>query len=202
MHHLARTAPCRRSARRFVVAVLAAVALTLLTAAGLTGLVAMTGPVAVSGPAGVGGLAVTSGPAGVGGLAVTSGPAGMSSPTAMSGFAVTSGPAVPSGPATTTNPATTSAPAAVAAAAAGHHSDAAPRADDGCDTVCTVRAAPRQEQHREHPAPRCHLGACLQGTAVAPPRPARLTQSTGHIPASDPHAPRDRGRAPPQASGT
>ncbi|MFI1837374.1 hypothetical protein [Streptomyces olivaceoviridis] len=184
MHHLARTAPCRRSARRFVVAVLAAVALTLLTAVGLTGLVAMSGPVAVSGPAGVGGLAVTSGPA------------GMSSPTATSGFAVTSGAA------TTTNPATTSTPAAIAAAAAGHHSDAAPRADDGCDTVCTVRAAPRQEQHREHPAPRCHLGACPQGTAVAPPRPAQLTQSTGHLPASDPHAPRDRGRAPPQASGT
>ncbi|MET8768052.1 hypothetical protein ABZV94_14200, partial [Streptomyces sp. NPDC004658] len=73
--------------------------------------------------------------------------------------------------------------------------------DEGCDPVCAVRAAPRQEPHREHPAPRCHLAGCPQGTTVTPPHPARLAEPTGHIPSSDPHAPRDRGRAPPEASG-
>jgi hypothetical protein len=93
-------------------------------------------------------------------------------------------------------------PTADVAATAGHHTVTGPRVDDGCDTACTVRAATRQEPHREHPAPRCHLATWAQGTAVTPPGPARLATQTGHAPTSDPHAPHDRGRAPPDTSGT
>ncbi|MEV5145202.1 hypothetical protein AB0L14_12335 [Streptomyces sp. NPDC052727] len=99
-------------------------------------------------------------------------------------------------------PAITGGSAAGAAAAAGHYRDAGPHADDGCDRVRIVRAAPRHEPHREDPAPRCHPAACAQGTTVIPPRLARLTESAGHVPSSDAHAPRVRGRAPPEASGT
>lgn len=99
-------------------------------------------------------------------------------------------------------PPTTGGSAAVAAAAAGHYGDAGPHADDGCDHVRIVRAALRQEPHREPPAPRCHLAACPQGTTVTPPRLAGLTESTGHVPSAGCHAPPDRGRAPPEASGT
>ncbi|MET7434750.1 MULTISPECIES: hypothetical protein [Streptomyces] len=99
-------------------------------------------------------------------------------------------------------PATTGGSAAVAAAAAGHYADAGPHADDGCGLVRIARAASRQDPHREPPAPHCHPAPCPQGTTVTPPRPAGLTESTGHVPSSGCHAPPDRGRAPPGASGT
>lgn len=100
-------------------------------------------------------------------------------------------------------PAATGGPTADVAPTAGHDRATGPRADDGCDTACTVRAATRQEPHREHPAPRCHLVSCAQGTAVGPPALARLSTRTRHAPsASDPHASHDRGRAPPDTSGT
>ncbi|MEU0384694.1 hypothetical protein [Streptomyces chartreusis] len=77
-----------------------------------------------------------------------------------------------------------------------------PRADDGCDAVCAVRAAPRQEPHSEHPAPRGHLATRAPGTDVTPADgAARLPAPAAHTPSSDPHAPRDRGRAPPGTSG-
>jgi hypothetical protein len=108
------------------------------------------------------------------------------------------------GPAATGGPTADVAPTADLAPTAGHDRHSAPRADDGCDTACTARAATRQEPHREHPAPRCHLAPCAQGsTAVTPPAQARLSTQTRHAPsASDPHASHDRGRAPPDTSGT
>ncbi|MEV5342484.1 hypothetical protein AB0K93_28970 [Streptomyces sp. NPDC052676] len=103
------------------------------------------------------------------------------------------------GPAATGGPTADVAPAA----GTGHDLHSGPRADDGCDTACTVRAATRQEPHRDHPAPRCHLAPCAQGTALTPPALARLSTRTRHAPsASDPHASQDRGRAPPGTSGT
>lgn len=103
------------------------------------------------------------------------------------------------GPAATGGPTADVAPAA----GPGHGLHGGPRAEDGCDTACTVRAATRQEPHREHPAPRCHLAPCAQGTAVTPPAVARLSTQTRHAPsASDPQASHDRGRAPPDTSGT
>ena len=99
-------------------------------------------------------------------------------------------------------PAATGGPGADVAATAGHHRDTGPRVDDGYDAACTVRAAMRQEPHREHPASPCQLSTCAQGTAVTPPGPARLSTPTRHTSASEPHAPHDRGRAPPHPSGT
>ncbi|MFF9810483.1 hypothetical protein ACF1G5_36165 [Streptomyces coeruleorubidus] len=77
-----------------------------------------------------------------------------------------------------------------------------PRADDGCETVCAVRAAISQEARSEHPAPRGHLTTCVPGTDVTPPGAARLLPApAAHTPSSCPHAPHDRGRAPPATSG-
>ncbi|MEE1752810.1 hypothetical protein [Streptomyces sp. SP18CS02] len=87
-------------------------------------------------------------------------------------------------------------------AGAAYHHTFGPRAGDGCDTACAVRAATRLEAQSEHPAPRAHLAVCGQGTALSPPGPARLSAPTGSIPASEPHAPHVRGRAPPASSGT
>ncbi|MEU0192115.1 hypothetical protein ABZ250_19905 [Streptomyces afghaniensis] len=76
------------------------------------------------------------------------------------------------------------------------------RADDACDAVCAVRAAPRQEPYGELPAPRGHLATRAPGTDVTPAdSAARLPAPVPHTPSSDPHAPRDRGRAPPATSG-
>ncbi|GAA2494453.1 DUF6153 family protein [Streptomyces longisporus] len=100
-----------------------------------------------------------------------------------------------------TGPAATGVPTAGMAATAAHHRDTGPRADEGCDTACTVRAATRQEPHREHPAPRCQPATCAQGTAVTPPGPARHSTQTTHASAVEPHTPHDRGRAPPDLSG-
>ncbi|MFH9002209.1 hypothetical protein ACH4E5_03035 [Streptomyces afghaniensis] len=78
-----------------------------------------------------------------------------------------------------------------------------PRADDGCGTVCAVRAAPRQEPYGELPAPRGHLAARAPGADVTPADSvARLPAPAVHTLSSDPHAPRDRGRAPPATSGS
>ncbi|MFH8658084.1 hypothetical protein [Streptomyces afghaniensis] len=78
-----------------------------------------------------------------------------------------------------------------------------PRADDACDTVCAVRAAPRQEPYGEVPAPRGHLATRAPGPDVTPADSAvRLPAPALHTPSSDPHAPRDRGRAPPGTSGS
>ncbi|MFD6171621.1 hypothetical protein [Streptomyces coeruleorubidus] len=78
-----------------------------------------------------------------------------------------------------------------------------PHADDGCTTVCAVRAATSQESHSEHPAPRGHLATCAPGTDITPPGAARLLPApAAHTPSSCPHAPHDRGRAPPATSGT
>ncbi|MEU1199970.1 hypothetical protein ABZ446_27600 [Streptomyces sp. NPDC005813] len=99
-------------------------------------------------------------------------------------------------------PATTGGPAADVAAAAGHRLDAGSRADEGCDTLCVLRAAARQEPHHEHPAPRCHLAVRPQGTNVAPPGCARFPTPSRRIPSSRSHAHHDRGRAPPATSGT
>lgn len=99
-------------------------------------------------------------------------------------------------------PGTTGEPVAGAVAAVGRHGDTAPRADDGCDTVCAVRAAPRQEQHSEHPAPRGHFATGGPGTDVPPPGAARLLPAPAvHTPSACPHTPLDRGRAPPATSG-
>ncbi|GAA2422390.1 hypothetical protein [Streptomyces coeruleofuscus] len=78
-----------------------------------------------------------------------------------------------------------------------------PHADDRCKTVCAVRAATSQESHSEHPAPRGHLATtCAPGTDVTPPGAARLLPApAAHTPSSCPHAPHDRGRAPPATSG-
>jgi hypothetical protein len=79
-----------------------------------------------------------------------------------------------------------------------------PRAGDGCGTVCAVRAAtrPESQSHSEHPAPRGHLATCAPGTDATPPGVARLLLApAAHPPSSDPHAPHDRGRAPPATSG-
>ncbi|MFI6850969.1 hypothetical protein [Streptomyces sp. NPDC050416] len=106
-------------------------------------------------------------------------------------------------------PGTTTEPVATAVAAVDRHAGNGPCADDGCeavgangpraddgyDTVCTN--APR-----EHPAPRGHLTtACTPSTDVTPPAALRLPAPAAHIPSSDPHALRDRGRAPPVSSG-
>ncbi|WP_030894031.1 hypothetical protein [Streptomyces sp. NRRL S-474] len=94
-------------------------------------------------------------------------------------------------------------PTADVAAAAGHHRDTGPRADDRCDTACAVRAATRHEPHSEQPAPRGQFATgCGHGTDVAPPGSERLPAPVGHIPSSGPHVPHDRGRAPPELSGT
>ncbi|MHB9856137.1 hypothetical protein ACSYGO_43795 [Streptomyces krungchingensis] len=97
-------------------------------------------------------------------------------------------------------PATTGGPEA-GVVAAGHHLDTGSRADEGCDTLCAVRAATRQEPHREHPAPRCHLAVRPQGTDLAPPGSARFPTPNRRIPSPQPHRLHDRGRAPPAASG-
>ncbi|GAP45560.1 hypothetical protein [Streptomyces azureus] len=65
-------------------------------------------------------------------------------------------------------PGATSEPVARAVAGADRHVDTPPRADDGCGTVCAVRAATRPESHSEHPAPRGHLVTCAPGTDVTP----------------------------------
>jgi hypothetical protein len=75
------------------------------------------------------------------------------------------------------------------------------RAGDRCDTVCAIRAAIRPEPHSEHPAPRGHLGTSATGTDVTPPIALQLSAPAVHTPSSDPHAPPDRGRAPPATSG-
>ncbi|MYS93559.1 MULTISPECIES: hypothetical protein [Streptomyces] len=101
-------------------------------------------------------------------------------------------------------PGTTGEPVTGAVAAVGRHGDTGPRADDGChsDTACAVRAAPRQEPHSEHPAPRGHLATCGRGTDITPADgAARRPAPAAHVPSSDAHAPRDRGRAPPATSG-
>ncbi|MER6627993.1 hypothetical protein ABT301_07120 [Streptomyces sp. NPDC000987] len=90
----------------------------------------------------------------------------------------------------------------VGGATAGHRRDTVPHAGDGCEAVCGVRAATRQEPHSEHPPPRAHLATCGPGTHIASPRSAPLPAPTGHTPSSDPHTPHDRGRAPPVRSGT
>jgi hypothetical protein len=90
---------------------------------------------------------------------------------------------------------------AVAAAAVDHHRDTGTRADDGRDTAGVLRVATRSETHREHPAPRCHLTACAQGTGTTPPARAQPPASGGHLPSSRPHAHDDRGRGPPAPSG-
>ncbi|GAA5022102.1 hypothetical protein [Streptomyces siamensis] len=99
-------------------------------------------------------------------------------------------------------PATTGGLATDVAAATGHHLDTGSRADEGCDTLCVLRATTRQEPHHEHPAPRCHVAVRPQSTNVAPPGSARFPTPSRHIPSSQPHAHHDRGRAPPAASGT
>ncbi|MEU0175126.1 hypothetical protein ABZ178_17465 [Streptomyces massasporeus] len=78
------------------------------------------------------------------------------------------------------------------------------RADDGCDAACVVRAATRHEQpHGEHPAPRGHLGTHGQSADTTPCRlPSPYGAPTEHVPSSQPHTARDRGRAPPVFSGT
>jgi hypothetical protein len=98
-------------------------------------------------------------------------------------------------------PGATGEPAAGAVAGAGRHGDTGPRADDGCDTECAVRAAPRQEPHSEQPAPRGLLATCVAGTDVIPPAAARLPAPAAHTPSPGPHTLHDRGRAPPATSG-
>ncbi len=98
---------------------------------------------------------------------------------------------------------TTGWPVAGVVAGADRHGDTRPRAaDDGCDTVCAVRTATSQESHSEHPAPRGHLATCVPGTRVTPSGAARLLPApAAHTASSCPHAPHDRGRAPPATSG-
>ncbi|WDV49447.1 hypothetical protein PV963_03105 [Streptomyces coeruleorubidus] len=98
-------------------------------------------------------------------------------------------------------PGATGEPVAGAVAGASRHGDTEPRADDGRDTVCAVRAATRQEQHSERPAPRGLLATCAPGTDVTPPGAARLPAPAAHTPSSGPHTLHDRGRAPPATSG-
>ncbi|MEU2281483.1 hypothetical protein ABZ614_05815 [Streptomyces sp. NPDC013178] len=105
-------------------------------------------------------------------------------------------------PGATGEPPGTAAPATGAASAAGRHWDTGPRADDGCDTACTVRAATRQESHSEHPAPRGCLVTCGQGTDATVSQRPWPPAPTWHLPSSEPHAAHDRGRAPPAFSGT
>lgn len=78
------------------------------------------------------------------------------------------------------------------------------RADDGCDAARVVRAAVRHEQpHGEHPAPRGHSGTCDRSTHATPHRPPDPHgPMTRRVPASQPHAAHDQGRAPPVFSGT
>lgn len=99
-------------------------------------------------------------------------------------------------------PAPAGGPAAHPVAAAVHHRDTRPHADAACDTACTVRAAMRQEPHREHAAPRGPLATCVDGTTVTPGGAAWSPAPSDHVPSSRPRAPHDRDRAPPAASGT
>ncbi|MEU0246955.1 hypothetical protein ABZ192_22025 [Streptomyces sp. NPDC006235] len=112
-------------------------------------------------------------------------------------------------------PGTTTEPVATAVAAVDRHAGSGPGTDDGCDTVCTnapraddgcdtlraIRATTRPDPHSEHPAPRGHLATCIPGTDVTPPVAPHLPAPAAHLPSSDPHALRDRGRAPPVSSG-
>ncbi|MFH0515805.1 hypothetical protein ACHBTE_01310 [Streptomyces sp. M41] len=94
----------------------------------------------------------------------------------------------------------TTAERPVGAAAPAAHTG--PLADDGCDTACTVRAATRQEPHGEQPTPNTGCPArCGQGAdGTASPLP-RLRAPAEPPPSTEPHALRDRGRAPPSFSG-
>ncbi|MEU2438439.1 hypothetical protein ABZ595_20010 [Streptomyces rubradiris] len=91
-------------------------------------------------------------------------------------------------------------PAAAHVVAAGARGEAAPRADDRCDTACTVHAAVRAA-HTEHAAPRGDLAACLGTTVLVPPGPARPPSTAGPVAATAPPPPPDRGRSPPAHSG-
>ncbi|KUN91436.1 hypothetical protein [Streptomyces caeruleatus] len=94
-------------------------------------------------------------------------------------------------------------PVVGAPVAAAQHRDDGPRADDGCDAACAVRAATRNDPPSEHPAPRVPLLAPGQDTdTAAPAQGVRPPATTPHSPSSQPHTAHDRGRAPPVSSGT
>ncbi|MCF1599482.1 hypothetical protein [Streptomyces muensis] len=85
----------------------------------------------------------------------------------------------------------------------GQHQDDGPRAHDGCDAGCVVRAVTRHDPHSEHPAPRGPLLTHGQASdAVTPSHRVRPPAPPVHSPSSQPRTAPDRGRAPPVSSGT
>lgn len=99
-------------------------------------------------------------------------------------------------------PAVADRPAAVSTAADVHSRATAPHADDGSETADAVRAAPRHEPHHELPQPRIHLAPCTRDAVVHLHGTAPSAAPDERTPASTPHAPHGRVRAPPTSSGT